>query len=137
MTSIGVSVELSGDTDLQAKIMAALGNMAPELEAALIKEGEMIMEKSQELVPVDYGDLKNSGSYYGSEVSKGSVEVRYGYGGAATSYAVIQHENPEFRHTEGQTWKYLEIPVFEAVQGMGPRLAASVSAGIAARFRGA
>lgn len=137
MTTIGVSVELSGDTDMQAKILAALSNMQPELEAALIKEGEMIMEKSQEIVPVDQGVLKGSGGYYGSEISGNTVEVRYGYGGAASAYAVTQHENPEFRHTEGRSWKYLEIPVFEAVQGMGPRLAASVSAGLAARFRGA
>lgn len=134
---VNIRVEIDGGGFEQA-VASAFATMTPELEGALIEEGETIMAHSQEIVPVDQGVLKNSGGYYGSQIDANGVAVRYGYGGAASSYALTQHETPPgvFSHAEGQSWKYLEIPVMEAVQGMGARLARSVSGRLAARFSG-
>lgn len=137
--AVTLRVEISGGPDLESAIMGAFAAIQPELEGVLIEEGERIMEKSQEIVPVDQGVLKASGGYYGTEMDSGGVYVRYGYGGAASSYALVQHETPPgvFRHAEGQSWKYLEFPLMEAVATMGPRMAASLKGRLASRFSGA
>ena len=108
-------------------------NMDRLLRAALpgaVEEMERIRAASMEVVPVDSGDLRNSALVVGVNPAdiEGGFEVAIGYGGIASSYAVIQHENPEFRHAEGKSWKYLERPAFEAINGMDERLAASLIA---------
>ena len=129
-------VEVSGGPDLQSAIENAFSNMRPELLGVLTEEGEEIMAVSQEIVPVDEGILKDSGGLYGSEDNSEGVFVRLGYGGAASSYALVQHETPPhiFSHTDGRTWKYLERPVYDAVTTMGARLAGRLAARLTSRF---
>lgn len=95
---------------------------------ALYFEGELIMTRSkEEFVPVDLGTLKNSGMVSPPEFSGNAVVVELSYGGAASDYAIIQHENLEFRHKVGGA-KYLERPLKEATAGMLRRIAASLQA---------
>ena len=96
----------------------------------MVEEMETIRSNSMEIVPVDSGDLRNSALVVGTHTAVGGEKatVAIGYGGIASAYAVIQHENPNFRHAEGKTWKYLEIPAMNAINGMGERLADSIKA---------
>lgn len=68
---------------------------------------EIVMDESQKLVPVDTGDLKDSG-YVTLPNSRGRIET--GYGGRAEAYALMQHEALDFAHPNGGQAKFLEIP---------------------------
>ena len=81
---------------------------------------------SKEVVPVDLGNLKNTGTTHPPVLRDGRAVVVLSYGGPGVDYAVIQHETEHFKHEEGQTWKYLERPAHEAVRGMGQRIASYV-----------
>ena len=70
----------------------------------LIKATAMLIKgRSQELCPVDSGTLMNSA--YVDVVDDRTYAV--GYGGAASEYALIQHENLQYYHPVGQA-KFLE-----------------------------
>jgi HK97 gp10 family phage protein len=73
--------------------MNALDKKGPmAMGAALWKEGERIMAKSKELVPVDMGTLRASGHVTLPQVTATGASVTLGYGGAASNYAVYVHE---------------------------------------------
>lgn len=109
-----ISFELIGAKELQRLLsnrntsdtMKALGK-------SLYEEAWIIMGESQRRVPVDTGTLRRSRAVLRPRITGGSIVVEMGYGGAASSYAMDQHENPNFRHKNGKTWKYLEGPVRE------------------------
>ena len=85
-----------------------------EVEAALPQvlneEAQLIFRDSQRLVPVKTGVLRGSGQIVPPRKKGTKWEVVIGYGGAASSYALKQHENLQYRHKEGKSAKYLEIP---------------------------
>jgi hypothetical protein len=64
---------------------------------------DLIKGRSQELCPVDSGDLM--GSAYVDKVDDRTYAV--GYGGVASDYALEQHENLQYYHPVGQA-KFLE-----------------------------
>ena len=87
---------------------------AQEVDAAmpmvLNEEAQIIFRNSQRLVPVKTGVLRASGQIIAPRKQGNNWVVVIGYGGAASSYALDQHENLQFRHKEGKSAKYLEIP---------------------------
>lgn len=92
---------------------------------ALFAEGNRIMEDSKQVVPVDTGTLRNSGTVMPPQVSGGGVSVELGYGGLARDYALVIHEAPrEWNWSKPGTGpKYLERPVLAAARGLPRRLA--------------
>lgn len=100
------------------KVLARWFDEVPyELEAFLYEEAEEIMAESKEhYVPVDLGNLKNSG--YVSPPENGASILL----GFAASYALEVHEDLQAHHKVGRA-KYLEIPFLERVQKMPQRLA--------------
>lgn len=126
--TLSIRTTISGDNiaDVVRKQMARMDDI---LANSLTEEAETIRARSMEIVPVDQGVLRASAMELGLPIDRGEgggPRVTIGYGGAAASYALIQHENPDFRHTEGRTWKYLEKPFNEALEGMEQRLGESV-----------
>lgn len=104
---------------------------APDVAARAIHEGmQGAFRQSQREVPVSprtpgrtSGTLKNSGQLKDPErVSKTRVEVAITYGGAATAYAEIQHENRTFNHPLGGKAGYVIDPVRDAKPDMERRL---------------
>jgi hypothetical protein len=87
---------------------------ANEVEQAmpqvLNEEAQLIFRDSQRLVPVKTGVLRASGQIIPPRKKGNNFEVVIGYGGAASSYALEQHENLLYRHQEGKSAKYLEVP---------------------------
>lgn len=95
-----------------------------KLGGALYREAEHIMTRSKaEFVPVDTGVLRASGHVEQPQQTPGGVSVTLGYGGAASAYALVQHERMDYQHTVGQA-KYLSTPVLQAAAGLGQRIAA-------------
>ncbi len=66
-----------------------------------------IKSRSQEMCPVDSGDLRSSA--YVQEIPNG---WEIGYGGVASDYALEQHENLNYYHDDGQA-KFLELAFIE------------------------
>lgn len=86
------TVRLKGGERVQAAL-GKLGEQGPRaLAAALFAEGEAIVAKAKELVPVDMGALRASGHVQPPEVVAGRVRVTLGFGGAGAPYALYVHE---------------------------------------------
>lgn len=118
--------ELRGAKAMQRKIERIAREHANRVERALRVEAELIMTQSKrDFVPVDLGVLRASGRVENVLRRGRDLEVSLVYGDASAPYALIQHENPDFAHRVG-SWKYLEIPLNEAIPGMNARIAAEV-----------
>jgi hypothetical protein len=65
-----------------------------------------VLEASQAIVPLDMTPLQKSGAL---TEDGNTIYVSYGQGESA-DYAIIQHENLEYRHAPGRQAKYLEQP---------------------------
>lgn len=68
----------------------------------LEKLANEIQSLSQSRCPVDTGTLRGS-----AKVAREETKVMVGYGGAASSYSIDQHENLSYYHPVGQA-KFLE-----------------------------
>jgi hypothetical protein len=117
-----VQLVITGMDDLRAKLVTAGKNAPSQLAAGIWQEAEVIMAASRPLVPVDEGTLRASGIVETPDLTPSGASVTFGYGGAASDYAVIQHERLDYTHTSGQA-KFLEQPTLEAAAGMAGRLA--------------
>lgn len=111
------------------RVLAKAKNVPQAAARALYEEGQVIFNKSQELVPVETGALAGSGRVTLPSVNASSVEVEIGYGGAAAPYAIYVHERLDLNHrypgaknARAQA-KFLEQPVLEAAPKLGDRLA--------------
>lgn len=118
---------LEGMDDFLRRLDALDSGIGPASARAVKKEAETIMTDSKRnYVPVEDGVLRNSGYVNDPEVARDSVSVEMGYGGAASAYAVVQHENLNFKHRDGRSAKYLEKPLIAAMRGMDERLAKAI-----------
>jgi hypothetical protein len=72
--------------------------------------GNEIKSLSQTRCPVDSGTLRGS-----AQVVRENDKVIIGYGGAASSYSIAQHENLGYHHPVGQA-KFLES-AFDELSG--------------------
>ena len=74
-----------------------------------------IMDKSQELVPVDTGTLKRSGFIETRRTAGGTIAaIGYGRHGIP-HYTAFVHENLLVRHAKGKSAKFLEIAIQEKI----------------------
>lgn len=110
------------------------------LKSALVIEAEKIRGVSMEIVPVDQGILRASAIEVGTNVedTNDGFQVVIGYGGAAASYALLQHETPPevFSHTPGKSWKYLERPMLDAAGQVAEAMAAALTQAFSGRGGG-
>ena len=75
-------------------------------------------------VPILSGDLKRSGKVKGYPGRYPSVVLSYG--NESVLYALLQHENPNFHHPGGRSYKYLEFAVDDVEPTIKTRLATAV-----------
>lgn len=80
---------------------------AKKAEIGLYKAALFILRKSQKIVPVDTGALKNSGrvKLKGRGFTANAV-IEY-----LVAYAIYVHENLEARHKQGKFAKFVETPL--------------------------
>jgi len=75
-----------------------------------------VFAKSQEFVPVETGDLRNSGVFIPASPDSGDgfPHAEITYGNASVTYAVFVHEELENFHLPPTQAKYLETPLAQA-----------------------
>ena len=119
-----ISVDFKGGESVM-RALRLLGEKAPEaMGKALYQEGNDILREAKVLTPVDTGVLKGSAFVNLPEVSGGEVSVTLGYGGAASAYAEVQHEELSYYHKPPTQALFLKQPFDEAVSnGMEQRIA--------------
>jgi len=124
------NVEVEGFGEAMA-LLAVEKKIIPATMEALYAEAQLVLAESKRQVPYRFGALSGSGMVHQpySVGSKTAVEISYG--GAAVDYALIQHENIDFKHAEGRKAKYLEDPIADA-QG---RLAKNIASRVAIMLR--
>lgn len=135
-----VRFEFVGVKELRRAITDA-GKKGPRLLArALRADANLMMNASVGQVPVDFGVLRASHVVERPVVRGSMIEVRFGYGGAASKYALAVHENPRAGHTGGVSqsgqpyrrfartgsWKFLENPVNRLMPSSPARMAALI-----------
>lgn len=119
------SIRITGTRELQRKLMQAGPLATKAVAAAAVEEQEQVMSVAKSRTPVDTGTLRGSGTVLPPEVSGTRVKVVAGFGGAASAYALVQHERLDFHHTSGQA-KFLESAFLERAMVMPRTLAAGV-----------
>lgn len=101
---------------------------------------EVIEDAKENYVPVDTGDLRDSGDSddYVPDSTEEVTIVAMWFGGEVTAeelahgkkdvreYALEQHENMEYRHSVGGP-KYLERPFVKIIDTVGPRIANAIA----------
>jgi len=106
------------------RAIRVLGENGPKaMAAALWNEGNRIMGRAKDIVPVDTTALQGSGVVDFAVISGSDVSVTMGFGGPAKAYAEVQHEELSYYHKPPTQAKYLEQPLREAAEDMGFRLA--------------
>jgi len=98
------------------------------IKEALYAEAQAILLTSRELVPYAEGALSSSGRVHDPFVVGKTTSVEITYGGAAggdemVNYAIIQHENEDFKHADDRQAYYLQEPMMDASEGLSARLA--------------
>ncbi len=125
MASFDVSVEVTFNFD------AAKARQGIAIE--LYQFAEEVMAVSKEVVPVDMGNLMNTGHVELPVDSGNEISVTMGYGGPAVNYALVVHENLDPRvnwHRPGSGPKFLENPLKERQDKLPERIANGFRAGM-------
>ena len=123
-----ISLDVIG-LDQIATALKALGDQAaPVLAKILYQEAEFrVMPEAKKQAPHDLGILEASGMVALPKISGTTVTVEIGFGGAASDYALRQHEELEWHHPQaGKKAKYLEDPFNANLQGFDERVAAAL-----------
>lgn len=116
-------------------------SLRTKLDAAVGEEADAILDDAKaNYVPVDKGDLRDSGTVTENKIVtlSGPIEYTISFGsGESAAYAVTVHEHPS--EHDPASWKkagavnfhkggpkFLEIPFRKAATGMAERIAAKV-----------
>jgi hypothetical protein len=111
-----------GAAQMQQALRAAIEALPKQAAAALRTEAEIEMAEAKQRTPVDSGSLRASGYVDTPVISGRKISVELGFGGAASEYAVIVHENMDAHHPVGQA-KFLESVLQESAPYLADRLA--------------
>jgi len=127
------NLTITGDKALSKKLLSIAAKTPKAAASGLFIEANRIMGESIKAAPSDIGTLRSAGIVGEDEhvekpkITFKGVSVRMGYGGAASDYAIVVHENPRAGKTGGRSpsgkkyktwstvggWKFLERPVME------------------------
>jgi hypothetical protein len=125
---MNITLEFQGIDAFGTRLRDASDRILRAAGAALYQEVEGVMTASKALVPVDLGVLRDSGFVTLPDRDQDGISVTMGYGGAASAYAVVQHEDLTLTHPNGGEAKFLEKPLLERAGGLAERIAAAVRA---------
>lgn len=102
-----------------------------EVAASALNDGATeLLRIANETVPYQEGILSASGNV--EPATADNLVAKVGYGGAASAYAVRQHEETGWRHAPGRRAKWLEM----AAKEDGERIIDVVAQTIRGRFGG-
>lgn len=107
MSRGGVTFTIKNPTEFHRELERAGDKVERAAAAAIYSEAQWIIADSVPLVPWEEGILKGSYVVLPPRLSGYGWEVTFGYGGAASDYAEIQHEREDYNHPRGGQAKYL------------------------------
>lgn len=119
------NVEVEGFAEAMA-LLSVQKKVIPATMEALYAEAQMVLAESKRQVPYRVGALSGSGMVHQPYSVGSKVAVEISYGGAAVDYAMVQHENTDFKHAEGRKAKYLEDPIADAQGRLASNIASRV-----------
>lgn len=120
---LNLSIDFEGLAAAQAGLKAFPLAMEQGFKTALRGWAEEVLQRSQQLVPINTGRLRSTGQVNGPEFKNGAWEVHIWYGDRRTAwYAAIVHERLDVRHPRGQA-KFLEQPLLEHLKVLDAALA--------------
>lgn len=111
---MSIDFRVRGTEGVRANLSLAMQLVPDQVAGAALEEVEIELAESKKIAPLDEGVLVNSGFVTQPERQGGRIVTEIGYGGAASAYAVVQHEDPDLIHPNGREWKYLERPLKES-----------------------
>lgn len=128
MPFVGYSITMRGSSKMRT-IFESVGSatFTRAVTRGVVAEAYRIMRRAKRQVPLRDGPLRASGTVLEPVISGTSWSITLGFGGAASAYALIQHENLTFSHAPGRKAKYLEDPVRDSMPAIEAHLARSVS----------
>ena len=116
------NARIEGFGDLDRYLRRAAAQVLDAAEDALVIEANEMMTEAKYQTPVDDGTLRGSGTVFDARRTRNGVEIEMGFGGAASDYAVVQHENLELDHGGVGNAKFLERPVLAGSRSLRKRL---------------
>lgn len=141
-----ITQTLTGMADLNANLARLSGEeLRLAVEQGLFEIGSVMEGDAKELVPVDTGNLRDSGFTLTKSLEAlgpsaepsaearasledgGTINAVVGFGGPSAEYALVQHERTDYHHRIGQA-KYLETAVNARVEEIAPTIAARIQA---------
>jgi len=119
-------IDITGMAELQRALEVSPELAIAALAGSIWEEANDIITDAKGETPVDKGTMRASGVALEPTIEGTVVEVVFGFGGAAQSYDVMQHERTDFRHRVGKA-HFLIDPVNRAVPGMDARVSARMA----------
>ena len=120
------------DIQVDFRLDEAVEHIVKDLSQGTFTAAELVMADSKTYyVPVDTGNLRNSGFVEAPEVTLDGVEVRLGFGGAAVEYAAAVHEMPP-SWGQGKN-KYLSQALYDNADNVARVIANTMKKNMAAR----
>ena len=122
---VGVNVHVQwNDAELRKMLKGGIRNGPQVVAQALVGEGQLMLRDAANLAPWRSRTLIKSATMLPPSVIGDRIVVRFGFGGAASKYALIQHDADWARkkRKSGRQWHYLSDPVKTRSASMGPRV---------------
>jgi len=117
---------VSGEKEVQVNISRLIRENWKDAKKALLQEGNIILNDSIKQTPVEFGDLRRSGTVEEVKDTKKEYEIAIGFN---TTYAAAVHEDLNAHHPVGKA-KYLEDPLMARVDDIPKNIAKRVKAGM-------
>lgn len=117
------NVEILNASQLISLLAKGGAGVTGAMGGALYAEGNDMMREAKEQIPFRTGTAKGSGRVFPPAVIGNSVYVDLGFGGAASDYVEILHENQRgASFLNGKKDHYLSDPVRQMATGLDDRL---------------
>lgn len=144
--------DIRGIPEVKQALMVNGRKVSAAVDRAVVSVANDILNKADQRVPVDEGILRSSGFLdikRGGGPVGGGLVITIGYGGAASEYAIVQHERVDFWHppkppakskvggrqgtgpgpdSSGRGAKYLERPFLEETADLNEKIVRHIRA---------
>ena len=110
-----IDIAFVGMDKIIAKLQVAPNETRRAIRQVTDEISQETLYRSNEYVPVDTGVLRSSGNIIKAKDEGNAIVGGVGYGGAASKYAVIVHENLNLNHPNGGQAKFLERATNEVI----------------------
>lgn len=120
---MGFGIQIMNAAQLAGILARAGAGVTGALGSSLYAEANDMMREAKEQIPFDTGVAKNSGRVFPPSAIGNSVFVDLGFGGAASAYVEVLHNNDRGASFQnGKKDHYLSDPVRNLANGLDERI---------------